>query len=68
MRKERVELEERTSVAHCAVRVLEDAPGLLVGADFLHADLLQAGRLVTAVNVSLLTGDQGTGMLLLQEY
>lgn len=40
--------------AHCAVCVLEEGPGLLVGAHFLHANLLQAG----ALGAPLLAGDQ----------
>lgn len=50
--------------AHCSVWVLEESPGLLVGAHFLHANLLQGG----AVGVPLLTADQRACLLLVQEH
>lgn len=52
------------SEAYCAIRVLEESSGLLVGADFLHADLLQRG----ACSIPLLTGYQRARLLLVQEH
>lgn len=47
-----------------SVRVLEETPGLLVRAHFLHADLLQGG----AGGVALLAVDERVGLLLVQEH
>lgn len=47
-----------------SVRVLEESPGLLVRAHFLHANLLQGG----AGGVPLLAVDQRARLLLVQEH
>lgn len=47
-----------------SVRVLEETPGLLIRAHFLHADLLQGG----AGSVALLAVDERVGLLLVQEH
>lgn len=47
-----------------SVRVLEESPGLLVRAHFLHANLLQGG----AGSVTLLAVDQRARLLLVQEH
>lgn len=54
----------RIPEAYRSIRVLEESSGLLVGAHFLHADLLQRG----ACGVPLLTGDQGAGLMLVQKH
>lgn len=56
--------ERQCDGAHCSVRVLEESPGLLVGAHFLHANLLQGG----AVGAPLLTADQRACLLPVQEH
>lgn len=52
------------SETYCAIWVLEKSSGLLVSADFLHADLLQRG----ACGIPLLTGYQRARLLLVQEH
>lgn len=59
-----IENEGNTQQANRAIRVLEILPGFLISAHPLHASLLQGGR----SSISLLTGDQRGGLLLLQKY